>query len=184
MQLSDLPPPRFRQPAAPRFFGTRAAFLGGRAARRLRGPTADPMQAVSEEVIMVNSAALAGDLARDATAAAQDDRRIFGRTEPGSRPTARVITNRAGDRTVGLVKDLSQTGMGLVLGLLPAAGQFLIVELEWQGRARRLFVCVVHTQRIAEGKYRVGTEFFDEMPLTAPDSPAPESWLGRLPAEH
>jgi hypothetical protein len=140
------------------------------------------MLAIAKEVFMVNWAALAGDLARDARAAVHDDRRVFQRTELGTRPAARVITDRAGHRTVGLVKDLSQTGIGLVLAIQPTAGQYLIVELEWQGRAQYLLACVVFASQVDEGTFRVGAEFFDELPISTPDAAIPESWLAKLPA--
>jgi len=61
---------------------------------------------------MVDWSGLAADVLRDQQALVGNDRRVSERVELPERPRVRIITDRAGLRTVGLVKDLSSTGAG------------------------------------------------------------------------
>jgi hypothetical protein len=125
---------------------------------------------------------LATELLRDQQAVAGSERRASERAELPEKPRVRIIADRAGSKTVGIVKDISSTGAGLVLGIEPGVGQFLVVMFEWGKRTQLALARVMHTTQIEQGMYRVGVEFYDELPITSTGVEVPEEWLGSLPA--
>ena len=127
---------------------------------------------------MYNWAALAGDLPRD-VALPDHERRLSRRVALSSRPAARITTDRAGSRTVGLVKDLSLTGLGLVLGLALEPGQRIVVEFEWRGQNQCVLASVAHCRQTGDGKFAAGVAILDD----APGVSFPEKWLAQLSAQ-
>jgi hypothetical protein len=131
--------------------------------------------------IMVDWSGLAADVLRD-QAVVSHNRRNSERVELPESPRVRIIADRTGIRGVGLVKDISSTGAGLVLGIEPGVGQFLVVIFEWGKRSQLALARVMHTTRVDQGMYRVGVEFYDELPITTEKAVVPEEWIGSLPA--
>ena len=130
---------------------------------------------------MVNWAALASEVVETERRLADDERRSAQRVALQTPTRARMISDRSGARSPTLVKDLSLTGIGLVMGVELIIGQFIVLELHWHGRAQLALAQVVFCRRMDEGMFRVGAEFFEELPAEAEIPNTPESWLARLP---
>lgn len=128
---------------------------------------------------MTDWSALATELLRQERETDTPERRLAERTETAAR--ARVVADRAGSRTVALVKDVSLTGAGLLLGVGLTPGQFFVLELLAPARVQHILCKVVYCREIDAGMYRIGAEFFEELPTGSEGSAPPTDWLTFLP---
>lgn len=92
------------------------------------------------------------------------------RTDSRYRPTFGTICrmNRGRDRTAdGLVRDISENGIGMLLSFAPERGRELRGELTTEDSAARLTVImrVAHVRPLSTGDYFIGARFVE--PLTA-----------------
>jgi hypothetical protein len=75
-----------------------------------------------------------------------------------------TLTSRREDAWTATVKDISLTGIGLLLGRRFEPGILLAVELPAEGAPQLLLVRVVHTRSQGEGIWLIGCELVN--PLT------------------
>jgi hypothetical protein len=95
-----------------------------------------------------------------------DERRIAPRFQPAYGTVFRMdALAKAGGDTIGLVWNISQTGVSMLVGSPPKAGAKVLGELtpEAGGHGLAVVLCVVHVRPIQTGDFFVGAQF--ERPL-------------------
>ena len=99
------------------------------------------------------------------------DRRMAPRFEATGKVSCHPSCGRPGELWPGHVRDISRTGIGLIMPRRWERGTILLLEVSPEGGApRSLCACVIHSTRLSEASYIVGCAHggdFDEEEIQA-----------------
>ncbi|MFL5341316.1 MAG: PilZ domain-containing protein [Gemmataceae bacterium] len=93
--------------------------------------------------------------------AAAQERRIAPRFQPAFGTICRLGKPDADAMTIGLVWNISETGVSMLLGTPPKAGSVVPAELasESSGQGLAVTLRVIHVRKIQTGDYILGAQF-------------------------